>query len=295
MIYRLDPTWQIELSDLEAKLQDSKFTECGASQQKSVGWLEPRGDQFGPLVESIASQWILKLQIETKSVPTSVVKRKLEKVIADVQQSTGRKPGKKEQRDIKDDLVLSLLPQAFAKQSQVFIWIDKQNGFLFTDASSQAKSDEVMTLLVNSIPGFSAMLLQTQTAPQSAMAQWLLAQSADELPAAFVVGKECLLKSSTEEKSMVKFTRHNLSTDEVKKHVQEGKMPQQLALNWEGKVDFLLTDTLQLKKIKPEEDNTDKGTDTKQDAFDANIVLNTGVLGPMVIDLIEALGGEMPS
>jgi recombination associated protein RdgC len=72
-------------------------------------------------------------------------------------------------------------------------------------------------------------------------------------------------------------------------------MPQQLALNWEGKVDFLLTDTLQLKKIKPEEDNTDKGTDTKQDAFDANIMLSTGVLGPMVIDLIEALGGEMPN
>lgn len=295
MIYRLDPTWQIELSDLETKLQDNKFTECGASQQKSVGWLEPRGEQFGPLVESIASQWILKLQIETKSVPTSVVKRQLDKVIAEVQKTTGRKPGKKEQREIKDDLILSLLPQAFAKQSQVLIWIDQQNGFLFTDASSQAKSDEVMTLLVNSIPGFSAMLLQTQTAPQSAMAQWLLAQSADELPVAFVVGKECLLKSSTEEKSMVKFTRHNLSTDEVKKHVQEGKMPQQLALNWEGKVDFLLTDTLQLKKIKPEEDNTDKGTDTKQDAFDANIVLNMGVLGPMVIDLIEALGGEMPS
>ncbi len=295
MIYRLDPTWQIELSDLETKLQDNKFTECGASQQKSVGWLEPRGEQFGPLVESIASQWILKLQIETKSVPTSVVKRQLDKVIAEVQKTTGRKPGKKEQKDIRDDLILSLLPQAFAKQSQVLIWIDQQNGFLFTDASSQAKSDEVMTLLVNSIPGFSAMLLQTQTAPQSAMAQWLLAQSADELPVAFVVGKECLLKSSTEEKSMVKFTRHNLSTDEVKKHVQEGKMPQQLALNWEGKVDFLLTDTLQLKKIKPEEDNTDKGTDTKQDAFDANIVLNMGVLGPMVIDLIEALGGEMPS
>jgi recombination associated protein RdgC len=94
---------------------------------------------------------------------------------------------------------------------------------------------------------------------------------------------------------MVKFTRHNLSTDEVKKHVQEGKMPQQLALNWEGKVDFLLTDTLQLKKIKPEEESSDKDTNQKQDAFDANIMLNTGVLGPMVIDLIEALGGEMPS
>lgn len=295
MIYRLDPTWQIELSELEAQLQNSKFTECGASQQKSVGWIEPRGEQFGPLVESIASQWILKLQIETKSVPTSVVKRQLDKVIAEVKKTTGRQPGKKEQKDIKDDLILSLLPQAFAKQSQVLIWIDKQNGFLFTDASSQAKSDEVMTLLVNTIPGFSAMLLQTQTAPQTAMAQWLLAATADELPAAFVVGKECLLKSSTEEKSMVKFTRHNLSTDEIKLHVQEGKLPQQLALNWQGKVDFLLTDTLQLKKIKPDEDLTDKSTDSKQDAFDANILLTTGTLGPMVIDLVEALSGEMPS
>lgn len=39
----------------------TRFVECGLTQEKSVGWIEPRGVAHSPLVESVGGQWMLKL------------------------------------------------------------------------------------------------------------------------------------------------------------------------------------------------------------------------------------------
>jgi len=45
---------------LEDALQKTVFEECGATQGRSVGWVPPRGEQHGPLVESVAGQWVMR-------------------------------------------------------------------------------------------------------------------------------------------------------------------------------------------------------------------------------------------
>jgi len=292
MAYRIGADWTISLTQLEQALDTCRFVECSPSQDKSVGWTEPRGQAHGPLVESVAGQWILKLQIETKTVPGAVVRRKADERIQDIEAKTGRKPGKKESREIREDIVHSLLPQAFAKQSTVMVWIDMASRLLITDAASQGKSDEVITALVRVLDGLPLTLLQTTTSPQTAMSQWLLAASDEALPPAFSVERECVLKSSNEDQAVVKFTRHLLATDEVRKHVNEGKLPTHLAISWEGKASFVLTETLVLKKVTYLDGvMEDAGGD--DDKFDTDVTLSTGTLAPLLRDLLDALGGEM--
>ena len=113
IMYRIAPDWQTTAEQLEERLDAGRFVECGASQEKSVGWIEPRGVAHGPLLEAVAGQWILKLMVETRALPASVVKRKTQERVAQIEASTGRKPGKKETRDLKDDIRLELLPMAF--------------------------------------------------------------------------------------------------------------------------------------------------------------------------------------
>jgi recombination associated protein RdgC len=188
--------------------------------------------------------------------------------------------------------VHSLLPLAFAKQSAVTVWIDMASRLLLTDAASQGKSDEVITALVRVLDGLPLTLLQTTVSPQALMSQWLLATNEDDLPPAFSVERECVLKSSNEDQAVVKFTRHLLATDEVRKHVMEGKLPTQLALSWEGKASLVLTESLVLKKVTFLDGvMEDAGGD--DDKFDADVALSTGTLGPLLADLIDALGGEM--
>jgi len=119
MVYRLTAPWTATQAQVEAALQEAHFVECGASQEKSVGWVEPRGQAHGACVEVVAGQWILKWMMEVKSVPGSVVKRKVQEQVAQIETATGRKPGKKEIRTLSDDARLALLPMAFTQQGSV--------------------------------------------------------------------------------------------------------------------------------------------------------------------------------
>ena len=295
MLYRLAGAWPASKAQLEEALAREPFAECGATQQKSIGWVPPRGEQHGALVEAVDGQWIARLAIETKAVPGEAVRRKVQEAVDHIEQTSGRKPGKKELRDLRDDALLALLPQAFARRTQVTVWIDSRQRRLLLDAGSQGKADEVIASLVR-LAGrdFSIALLQTQQSPQAAMTGWLGAQNPDELPEALAVERECELKGSGDEPAVVKFTRHELATDEVRQHIAEGKLPTRLALSWRGRVGFVLTQALQLKKITFlegvfDEQPRDVAADER---FDADVALATGELAPLITDLVAALGGE---
>ncbi|MFP5323910.1 MAG: recombination-associated protein RdgC [Gammaproteobacteria bacterium] len=293
-LYRLQPGWAPTIDEMEAALDAARFSPCGATQDKSFGWIEPRGQAHGPLVESVNGQRILRFMIESKAVPGAVVRKKAQEAADHIEATTGRKPGKKETKALREDALLALLPQAFARQSQVWVWIDLENGWLVTDAGSQGKNDEIISALVRAFDGLALALLNTAMTPQTAMTQWLMAESSDEWPQGISVERECELKSHDEEKSVVKFTRHHLLTDEVRKHITEGKLPSRLALSWEGRIGFVMTESMQLKKVSFLEgvfDDRPAGSD--EDPFDTDVALSTGELRQMIPALIEALGGEL--
>jgi len=294
MVYRIAEGWSPSLADVESALQGARFVACGATQDKSVGWIEPRGQAHGPLVESVGGHWIAQLMIESKSVPGHVLRQHVDAQCADIEAGTGRKPGKKEKRQLQDDARLALLPRAFAKQASVRVWLDLPQRRLVLDCASQGKADEAISALLQALPGFSIALLQTATSPQAGMSGWLLATDPDDGPADLSVERECTLKATGEDAASVRYVRHPLANDEVRKHVGEGKLPTQLALSWDGRVAFVLTDSLQLKKVQYLDGVMDaSGTDQGEDRFDADVALATGLLSPLLDSLIQALGGEL--
>jgi recombination associated protein RdgC len=288
IVYRIGPGWSASVAQMEDGLEGARFVACGASQEKSMGWVEPRGEAHGPLVESVGGQLILQLMIETRTLPASVVNRKTRERVARIEASTGRKPGKKETREIKDDIRLELLPMAFTKESSVWVWIDPDERLLVIDAGSQARADEVVTLLVKSLAGLAVTLLNTSVSPTVAMSEWLITQ---EPPPGFSVDRECELKAADESRAVVRYARHPLDTDEVRQYVESGKLPTRLALTWDSRVSFVLTEGLQLKKLAFQ-DVVFEGAG-KDDGFDADAAIATGELRKLLPDLLAALGGEL--
>lgn len=288
ILYRIAPQWAASLSLAEEALAKAPFLECGPTQAKSVGWVAPRHEEHGALVESIGGQWILELMTETKTVPGTVLVKRVKEKAARIEQETGRKPGRKESRELKDEALLDLLPFAFAKQSAVRVWISPAARLLAVDTSSQSRADEVVTLLVESLPGLSLSLLNTKTGPTPAMARWLLA---GEAPIGFTVDRECELRSQGEDKATVRYGRHPLDTTEVSNHINTGKLPTLLALTWDDRVSFVLTSGLQLRKLEFL-DTVFDGVDSADKGFDADVAIFTGEMEPLIADLILALGGE---
>lgn len=291
IVYRIAAGWSVGAAQMQESLEKARFVECGATQPLSVGWVEPRGVAHGPLVEVVAGQLLLKLATEQKVLPGTVVRRRVDEMAAQIEKATGRKPGKKQKKELKEEAVLELLPQAFTKQAAMNVWIDAQRMLLLVEASSPARADEVVTLLVKSFDGLSISHVMTVESAAVAMTRWL---ASGEAPRAFSVDRECELKSADEMKSVIRYARHPLDTDEVRRHVAEGKLPTKLALTWQGRVSFLLTDAMQIKKIAFLDGVFEGAKPGKDEAFDADAAIATGELRQLIPDLLEALGGEQP-
>ncbi len=221
-------------------------------------------------------------------LPGSVLARKVKEKAARIEQETGRKPGKKESKELKEEAKLDLLPMAFTKQSAAWVWIDRENRTIVVDASTQSRVDEIISLLVGCIKGLSLALLDTQTSPQAAMAHWL---STQEPPVGFSVDRSCELKSADESKASVRYANHPLDIEEVQAHIAAGKLPTKLAMTWDDRVSFVLTDGLQVKKLQFL-DTVFEGQGKDDGGFDADVAIATGELRKLIPDLIEALGGE---
>ena len=288
IVYRIAPSWECELGQLEEALARTPFMECGATQERSTGWVPPRGEAHGLLAEAVGGQWVLLFMAEAKVVPGSVVARRVKEKADRIEVETGRKPGKKESKELKDEAMLDLLPMAFTKQGSMWVWIDRAARTLVLDTSSQARADEVVTALSEALPGFALALLHTATSPQAAMSHWL---STQEAPAGFSVDRECELKAADEAKALVRYARHPLDIEEVQAHIAAGKLPTKLALTWDERVSFMLTEGLQLKKIAfLDTVFEDKAAD--DGGFDTDVAIATGELSRLIPDLLDALGGE---
>ena len=291
IVYRIAPGWQADLVQVEEALAKAPFMECGATQEKSLGWVPPRGEQHGALAESVGGQWILRFMVESKVLPGSVLNRRVKEKAARIEQETGRKPGKKESKELKEEAKLDLLPMAFTKQGSMWVWIDTESRLLVLDTSSQGRADEVVSLLVESLPGLAVSLISTQTSPQASMAHWLATQ---EPPVGFSIDRECELKSADEAKAVVRYARHPLDIEEIQAHIAAGKLPTKLALTWDDRVSFMLTEGMQLKKVAFL-DTVFEGTKADDGGFDTDVAIATGELVKLIPDLIEALGGEAES
>ena len=275
---------------LDEALQKLPFIECSPTQEKSSGWVPPRGEAHGPMLESIGGQWIARFMTETRSVPASAVKRAVEQRVKQIEETTGRKPGRKETKELKVDVVHALLPMAFPKLSAVSVWIDPVKNLLVLDTASVSRADDVVTDLVKALEGFAVSAITTAVAPASAMAGWLGSQ---EPPPGFTIDREVELRSTDESKAVVRYANHALDIAEVQQHIEEGKRPTRLAMTWDDRVSFELTEGMTIRKIAFLEGTGDGAAGgKKEDNFDADVAIATGELALLLDALFEALGGE---
>lgn len=292
IIYQIMQAWQPDLQALEEALQKAVFQPCGPTQERALGWTAPRGLDHGALVESVGGQWIARCFSETKAVPAKILEQHVEKRCADIEREYGRKPGRKERKEIKDEARLTLLPQAFPKQNSTWVWIDPKARILLIDTSVQSRADDVTSLLVEHLEGFGLHLLDTKVSPQACMTDWLLEQ---EAPVNFSVDLDCELRLNNDgQATSVRYTQHALDTEEIRQHIQQGKLPVKVSLTWNDRVSFVLSEQLRLNKIKLLDVvfANDQDAGDGEDSFDVNAAIATGEISALLVDLTSALGGH---
>ena len=293
-IYRLPAPWAIDLAKLDEQLARGGFAKCASHEPMSRGWVAPRKD--GALIYANNRQWLLSLATEQRLLPSSVVNDEVRERAEVLTETQGYAPGRKQLRELKERVTEELMPRAFTRKRSTFVWIDPQNGWFIVDAGSQGKAEEVVEHLRFCLDELPLKLLHTHVSPQSAMADWL---AGGEAPGGFTIDRDCELKAVGEEKSAVRYVRHPLNDEvsaEIKAHLAAGKLPTKLALTWDERISFVLTEKLEIKRLAFLDllkEEAEKNAEHADEQFDADFALMTGELVRFLPALIEALGGEL--
>lgn len=293
-LYRLPSPLTISLAQLQEQLARGPFVKCPSNQPMSRGFVSPRKD--GDLVYQLGGQWLIALAVEQRLLPSSVVNEEVKERAEAMEAEQGYAPGRKQMKELRERITEELMPRSFTQKRVTFVWIDPVNGWFCVDASSPAKAEEVIEHLRHCLDEFPLTMLHTYFSPTSAMADWL---AGSEAPAGFTIDRDCELKAAAELKESVRYVSHSLEGDtgnEVKAHLASGKLPTKLALTWDDRISFVLTEKLEIKRLAFLDllkEQADKSAEHADEKFDADFALMTGELSRFIPQLINALGGEV--
>jgi recombination associated protein RdgC len=289
-LYRLPTPWTMTALDLGALLLPQAFAPASSNELIRQGWERPRGID-GALVHEVSGQYLLKLVTEKKILPSKAVSQLAEKRADELEEQQGFRPGKKAMKELKERATDELLPRALSVKSHLNVWIDPKNGWLAVDTSAPSKADDVIKLLLKAVDRMPLESLRVQRSPTAVMTAWL---ETDEAPAGFTVDQDATLRATGESKAQVGYKRHSLDPEEMRRHIAAGKQCARLAMTWNSRISFVLTEKLTIKSIKPLDvlKENESITYDATERFDSDFALMTGELAKLLADLVEALGGE---
>lgn len=290
-VFRLTPEWQFSLETLKQALLQHRLLGTGATDRMARGWVPPRGGPDEFVVKS-GEHLLIALGTETKLLPGSIVRQHAEEKAREIEQAQGYKPGRKQARDIREQVELELLPRAFTRRMSTLVWIDPVNRWLVVDAASSTRADDVVEKLKETLGELPLRLLNTQRSPAEAMTAWL---AAGEAPVDFSIDQDCELQAAIAERPVVRYVRHGLDSDEVRSHITNGKTVTRLGITWRDRVSIVLTDQLQIKRVSfldVIKDEAEVLSEEGDALFEANFALMAGELAGLLADLVIALGGE---
>jgi len=288
-VYRLPAGLKLDTAALEEKLATLTMQPCGNMDRETRGWMSPRGDDR--LLHVLNQQVLITLGMEAKLLPSSVVNQFAEEKAAEIEEQQGFKVGKKQMRELKDQVTDELLPRAFVRRHQTWAWIDPVNGWLVVDAATPAKAEVLLEALSKSVDNLVVKSLHTERSPSAAMTDWLLS---GEAPAGFSIDRDLELRASDEGKATVRYVRHDLEGEEIAAHIGAGKQATKLAMTWNERISFVLGEQMEVKRlafldILKEQSEPGESADEQ---FDLDFALMSGELAKLLADLVAALGGE---
>lgn len=283
-VYQLGLIWD----DLEAAFAKLPFAPCGDLDMQTTGFIPPRDG--GKFVHVVGSQMLFAVCTEKRNLPSAVVNRVAAERAAELEEQQGFKPGRKQMRELKEQVTDELLPRAFTTRQVTPVWLDPVHGLMVVDGTD-SRADAVFKLLLKAVDKLPVSVLRTERSPVSCMTDWL---AADEAPAGFTIDQDAELRSTGEGKATVRYIRHTLEPEDLRRHIAGGKQCTRLAMTWADRVSFVLTESLHIKRITPLDilkESSDAALLDADERFDADFALMAGELAKLIADIVAALGG----
>lgn len=294
LVYRLSTAFEITPEELEKALGEKLARPCASQELTTFGFIPPFGKgENAPLVHVGGQFMLIAARKEQRMLPSSVVRDALKDKVEQIEQDQMRKVYKKERDQLKDEIIMDLLPRAFVKKSSVFAAIDMNAGLIFVDSASHKKAEDLLSTVREVLGSLPVRPLTVKIAPSATMTDWVKSQEAQ---GDFCILDRAVLVDTHEDGGKIAATRQDLSSDEIQNHLSAGKLVTNLSLSWSDKLAFTIDDQLVIKSLRFEDLLQDQaaqnGGDDHLAQLDASFHLMMGTFEDFMPALIEAFGGE---
>jgi recombination associated protein RdgC len=287
-LLQLSPDFTLTPEDLHTALEAKPFMGCGKEQRESIGWVPPLGRHSEQLVHVANGYMLLTIAHQERMLPSSVIREELDERVALLEDKESRKVSNCEKKDMREQIEFELLPQAFTRTRKMDAWLDLEQGWMIVNTSSSTQAERMTKLLRTTLGSLPVAAPKTDSSPTNLMTQWL---NEGVLPVPFALGEECELRSQGDEKSVAVFKRHELTTDVVQANLAAGKMVSKLGLVWDEKISFILSDELQLRRVRfldvLEDSLKDSDPQSHAEKLDIEFSLMTGEVTKLLADLMK--------
>ncbi len=293
-LYLLQQPFNLTAEAMENRLQQKRFQACGSHDPLTYGWYEPLGRQGETLVHELLGCQMICARQEEKLLPPAVVNEIVEDKAASLEAEAGRKLGRKERSELKEEVFQQLLPKAFSRFSRQYAMIDKQQGWILVDAASAGKAEALISFLRETLGSLPVKPLEVKLAPSFVMTEWL---RKPDRHAGFELLDSCELKERTEDPGILRCKGQDLTADEMIAHLDAGKDVVKLAIAWEERLSCLIESDMALKRLRfldlIQEEAADYQTDNAAQDFDAHFSLMTLEFRRFIPRLLEIFGGAV--
>ncbi|OUL59175.1 recombination-associated protein RdgC [Pseudoalteromonas ulvae] len=277
--------------DFEKALEQDTFRPCGSQDLSTFGWTKALGKHGHSLSHFSQNAILVCAKREEKVLPAAVINDLLAEKIEHIEIEENRPVKKKEKDELKENLLHSLLPQAFKKSSLQFAFIDLEKGWLVVNSGSFNKAEELLALLRKSLGTLPVVPAFVNFDLGLFLTNWLTEFNP---PEGFAIGQDAELVEADENGGQVKLKQHDLASDEVKNHLENGKVVTKLAFDWRERVKFMLQDDGSIKRLNYSETLKEENADIpKEDMavkLDADFILASEEIKLLLEELVSSLG-----
>mgnify|MGYP000303372754 FL=1 len=274
--------------DLEKHLSEHLFTPCASTEMSHYGWVNALGKHGNTTVHSVNGNHLICARKEEKILPAPVIKDMLDEKVALLEADQSRSATKKEKEQFKEDIVFELLPRAFSRISDMHAYINPAHNIIVINSSSRSKAEDFLALLRKSLGTLPVTSVSPEKAPDEVMTDWLTEHNLGEN---FQLGMEAEFHALGDDGAVVRVKNQELTSDEIKAHLDAEKFVVKLALEWDDAMSFMLCDDLAIKRVKffdvLHEQNDDIDKDDVVARLDADFALMAGELNRFIDDLLN--------
>lgn len=243
LVYRFEEPIKDSIETIEQSLSDKPLTACLTQELESIGWLPvfKEGKQY---VEKINNALLIRLGVEQKLLPSSVISTAVEKKI---EEKELKNISRSEMKELYEIVTNELLPNALVNRHSVLAYIDLEKNWLVVDASSTKKASLLTGHLRKTLGSLPIVPLTPENSVNAALTYWAMhGIESDYLK----ILEEVELQELKDEGGNAKLKGVSLESKEIQDPLKEGWQVTKLMLEYDEQMSFSMSGDFIFKRLK---------------------------------------------